>query len=52
MSQDRLNKVFEKSVAVKTVVEVSRLLADDPDYENDLQPKLEKLLDFVNKAKQ
>ena len=45
-------KLFDKAVAVKTVVEVSRLLADDPDYEKDLQPKLEKLLEFVNKAKQ
>ena len=44
-------KLFDKAVAVKTVVEVSRLLADDPDYEKDLQHKLEKLLEFVNKAK-
>ena len=48
MSQDRLNKVFEKAVAIKTVNEVSNLLADNSDYESELKPKLEKLLKFIN----
>ena len=48
MSQDRLNKVFEKAVAIKTVNEVSNLLADNSDYESELKPKLEMLLKFIN----
>ena len=52
MSQDRLNKVFEKAEAIKTVNEVSNLLADNSDYESELKPKLERLLEFINNAKQ
>ena len=32
---------------IDTINEISILLADDSDYEDDLMPKLQRLLDFV-----
>jgi hypothetical protein len=37
---------------VRTVVEVSELIADDPDYESVWQPRLMELLRFVQQQKE
>jgi CHASE3 domain sensor protein len=38
----------KRAEAIKIINEISALLADNPDYEDYLKPKLEKLLKFVN----
>ena len=35
---------------IDTINEISILLADDSDYEDDLLPKLQRLLDFVKET--
>ena len=38
----------KRAEAIKIVNEISALLADNPDYEDYLKPKLEKLLKYIN----
>ncbi len=39
---------MSKAEAIKIINEVSSLLADNPEYDDYLKQKLEKLLKFVN----
>ena len=44
-----MSKIYDKAVAIKTVTQISNLIADDPDYETEWKPQLEKLLQYINK---
>ncbi len=37
----------KRSEAIKIIYELSQLLADYPEYEDDLQPKLQKLINYI-----
>tara|TARA_R100000458_G_C8268743_1_gene243548 strand:- start:1801 stop:2001 length:201 start_codon:yes stop_codon:yes gene_type:complete len=37
---------------INSIVEISKLLADDSDYEDNLMPKLQRLLQFVEDMEQ
>ena len=39
-----------KEDCINIIIEVSELLADESDYETNIKPKLQKVLDFLEKV--
>ena len=37
--------------AIKTIIDISYLLADESDYEENIMPKLQQVIDYINKQK-
>jgi hypothetical protein len=41
-----------EEIKIKIITELSERLADESDYENNLKPKLQRLLDFCNEQRE
>jgi uncharacterized protein YgfB (UPF0149 family) len=42
---------MNKEEAIKIIIDISYLLADESDYEENIMPKLQQVIDYINKQK-
>tara|TARA_R100001594_G_scaffold22026_1_gene42666 strand:+ start:561 stop:722 length:162 start_codon:yes stop_codon:yes gene_type:complete len=45
-------KFMNKTKAIKIIVEISYLLADESDYEKNISPKLAKVIEYLKNIKE
>ena len=42
---------MNKEEAIKIIIDISHLLADESDYEENIMPKLQQVINYINKQK-
>ena len=42
---------MNKEEAIKIIIDISHLLADELDYEENIMPKLQQVINYINKQK-